>query len=270
MQSPSVKDKIWKHTGAYRNEPRQNHVDMSGQRVPKDAPFELTGIKGGIYYPLYPRDTSLPPEERINCHCICQPAVDDDVLGMTLEERQKLQQQAIDEMDDAWERELDARNRARAGIEAYPHYTDMEAEYAKTARPGTGKVTQEAGFVPERHGQEMEVADFLHDTYGGDIELRAESRSIGVKSPDYVWRGKNWELKTVTTEKSANSAVRHAVEQISGRPGGIILDYQNNEVSVEGVLDTALSRLKRSGYKEVDLLILTENRTKQHIYRYKK
>ncbi len=116
MQSPAVVDKAWKHTGAYRNEPRQNHVDMDGQRVPKDAPFSLTGIKGGTYEPMYPRDIILPPEERINCHCICQPVVSEDILGLSLEERQRLQQEAIDTMDDAWERELDARNKAKAGI----------------------------------------------------------------------------------------------------------------------------------------------------------
>ena len=117
MQSPAVVDKAWKHTGAYRNEPRQNHLDMDGQRVPKDAPFTLTGIKGGTYEPMYPRDIILPPEERINCHCICQPVVSEDILGLSLEERQRLQQEAIDTMDDAWERELDARNKAKAGID---------------------------------------------------------------------------------------------------------------------------------------------------------
>lgn len=117
MQSPAVVDKAWKHTRAYRNEPRQNHVDMDGQRVPKDAPFSLTGIKGGTYEPMYPRDIILPPEERINCHCICQPVVSEDILGLSLEERQRLQQEAIDTMDDAWERELDARNKAKAGID---------------------------------------------------------------------------------------------------------------------------------------------------------
>ena len=117
MQSPAVVDKAWKHTGAYRNEPRQNHVDMDGQRVPKAVPFTLTGVKGGTHYPMFPRDSVLPPEERINCHCICQPVVSEDILGLPLEERQRLQQEAIDNMDDAWEKELDARNKAKAGIE---------------------------------------------------------------------------------------------------------------------------------------------------------
>ncbi len=117
MQSPAVGEKMWKHTGAYRNEPRQNHVDMDGQRVPVDEVFTLTGADGSVYECMYPRDTSLPPEESINCHCISQPVVSEDILGLSLEERQRLQQEAIDNMDDEWEKELDAKNRAKAGIQ---------------------------------------------------------------------------------------------------------------------------------------------------------
>lgn len=117
MQSPAVSEKMWRHTGEYRNEPRQNHVDMDGQRVPVDEPFELIGADGGTYNPMYPGDPILPPEERINCHCIEQPVVSEEILGLPLEERQRLQQEAIDDMDDEWEKELDAKNKAKAGID---------------------------------------------------------------------------------------------------------------------------------------------------------
>lgn len=117
MQSPAVEEKAWKHTGAYRNEPRQNHVDMDGKRVPVNEPFELIGADGSTYNPMYPGDPILPPEERIHCHCLNQPVVSKEILGLPLEERQRLQQEAIDEMDDEWEKELDARNKAKAGIE---------------------------------------------------------------------------------------------------------------------------------------------------------
>ena len=117
MQSPAVESKGWMHTGNYRNEPRQNHIDMDGQIVAKDQPFELIGADGIVYHPMYPRDVILPAGERINCHCIQQPIVSEDILGLPLEERKKLQQQAIDDMDDEWEAELDAQNKAKAGIE---------------------------------------------------------------------------------------------------------------------------------------------------------
>ena len=41
----------------------------------------------------------------------------DPILGLSLEERRRIQQEAIDEMDDEWEKELDRKNRAKAGIE---------------------------------------------------------------------------------------------------------------------------------------------------------
>lgn len=117
MQSPAVEEKMWRHTGKYRNKPRQNHVDMDGQVVPKGEPFTMRGADGSTYYPMYPRDSRLPPGESINCHCIEEPVVSERVLGLPLAERQRLQQQAIDSMDDEWEKELDAANRAKAGIE---------------------------------------------------------------------------------------------------------------------------------------------------------
>lgn len=117
MQNPCVKEKMWRHTGAHKNEPRENHIAMDGQRVRVEDPYTLIGADGETYYPMFPTDTILPPGESINCHCISQSIVDEDVLAMPLEERQRLQQEIIDNMDDEWEKELDARNRAKAGIE---------------------------------------------------------------------------------------------------------------------------------------------------------
>ncbi len=113
MQSPSVVKKAWRHTGEYRNKPRENHVAMDGQTVDKGGTFTLLGADGETYEPMYPRDTVLPPGESVNCHCICQPVVDESILGMTLAERQALQQKAVDEMDDEWEKEQNAKNRLR-------------------------------------------------------------------------------------------------------------------------------------------------------------
>ncbi len=117
QQSPAVESKAWRHTGSYRNDPRPNHVSMDGQTVPKKERFTLDGADGSTYYPRFPRDTNLPAKESVNCHCIHQPIVSEDVLGLPIEERRRLQQEAIDEMDDEWEKELNERNKAKAGIE---------------------------------------------------------------------------------------------------------------------------------------------------------
>ena len=111
LQNPCVVDKIWRHTGMRNNTPRPNHVAMNGQKVKKDEPFTLIGADGNTYEPQYPRDPDLPVGETANCHCIAQDGIDEDILGLPLEERQRLQQEAINELDDAWEEETDAQHR---------------------------------------------------------------------------------------------------------------------------------------------------------------
>lgn len=270
MQSPAVANKGWRHTGSYRNEPRQNHVDMDGQVVPKDQPFELHGIKGGTYYPMYPRDTILPPEERINCHCIAQPVVDKETLGLDLEERKRLQQETIDRMDSDWERELDARNKAKAGIKIDPFSTKVTGQYTRTATPGKGEITYGAGYVAKKHSAEISTAKFLHDTFGGDIELLPEASEFGVKTPDYRWRGKMWELKTISSVKAADAAMRSALKQIQADPGGVILDCGTYEIAVEELREAVISRFKRTGLNSLDVMVLTQGQTAADVFRYKK
>jgi len=52
----------------------------------------------------------------VNCHCISQPIVSEEALGLPIEERRRLQAEAIAEMDDEWEKELDAKNKAASGL----------------------------------------------------------------------------------------------------------------------------------------------------------
>lgn len=116
QQCPASEYKEWIHTGNHKIEPRPNHVRMNGQKVLISENFKLKGADGVTYLADFPKDPALPAAEVINCHCIHRSIVSEEILGLPLEERKKLQQQAIDEMGDEWKKELDARNKARAGI----------------------------------------------------------------------------------------------------------------------------------------------------------
>lgn len=107
-QDPAVEKKGWFHTGAHKNEPRPNHVAMSGQQVPVEEPFELIGRDGARYYPMCPRDTCLPASESINCHCIMKSVRNKSVLGMSAEERREMRQKYMDEVDAEWEEKMAA------------------------------------------------------------------------------------------------------------------------------------------------------------------
>ena len=113
MQSPAVKEKKWKHTGSYRNQARQNHIDMNGKKVPKQEPYTLLGADGKTYYPMYPGDPCLPAKERIHCHCLSQSVVDETILGLSLEERQELQKKAVQEMDEKWKKEENQKEKVQ-------------------------------------------------------------------------------------------------------------------------------------------------------------
>ena len=164
VQNPAVEQKEWVHTGSYRNEPRRNHVALSGVLAPKDQPFTLFGADGGIYYPMYPRDSVLPPGESVNCHCIHRGIADENVLGLSIEQRRQLQQKAIAEDDGKWEKELDAKNKAKAGIAEKPDTnslftTDAERRYNKavSAEPEITAVIQSTS---SRVGASVEGLDY--------------------------------------------------------------------------------------------------------------
>ncbi len=116
QQCPAAEYKEWVHTSGYRIEPRLNHIKMNGQAVPKNQTFTLIGVNGNEYHPAIPRDPVLPPEESINCHCVHRGIVSEDILGLPLEERKKLQQKAIEEIDSDRFDEMNEREKAKAGI----------------------------------------------------------------------------------------------------------------------------------------------------------
>ena len=128
QQSPATDRKEWVHTGAHKNEPRPNHQElwnaengtggMNGQIVPKEQPFTLHSVDGSTYYPMHPLDIILPACESVNCHCIHRGITNDEILGMSYEERKKMQQEIIENDDCAWEKELDAKNKAKSGIKS--------------------------------------------------------------------------------------------------------------------------------------------------------
>lgn len=118
LQCPAAEMKQWIHTGEYRNEPRPNHEAINGQIVGKDKNFVLKGADGVTYYPIMPKDPALPAAESINCHCIHRGIASEKILGLSLEERKRLQQQAIEELESDPHRydELDEELKNRAGI----------------------------------------------------------------------------------------------------------------------------------------------------------
>ena len=172
--------------------------------------------------------------------------------------------------------DLDLERLKTMGIEETPKVhiergIDVTKEYMNNRFPGQGQIKFQENYNKEKHHNEIKIAQWLHDYLGGDITLLTESKVNGIKMPDYIWRGKNWELKTTTTEKSTNSAVRKGLKQIDVNSGGIILNYKNNDIdinSVASMLDIRMKVSQRDG-TTVDILIILDDKL-QAVIRYKK
>ena len=95
-----------------------------------------------------------------------------------------------------------------------------------------------------------------------------ENRSPGVLTPDYIWNNALWELKTVASEKAADSAVRHGVKQIADNPGGIILQF-DAVLNAEKLKKVVADRLSRSKIECLDIIFLNGDKL-VGIFRYKK
>lgn len=94
-----------------------------------------------------------------------------------------------------------------------------------------------------------------------------ESNQTSTKTPDYLWNDKLWELKSTTTAKAANSALRKGLKQIVNNPGGIILNYSNNDVKIDEVVEVIEKRMRLGRQLSLDIIILHNNKVEK-ILRY--
>lgn len=148
-------------------------------------------------------------------------------------------------------------------------YQDVTPRYFGKAEPGAGSIKYQENYNRKRHANEINVAQLINSKFGGDITLLNESKQTGIKTPDFLWNDKLWELKTVTTEKAADTALRSGLKQIKENPGGVILDYRGQKVSLEETEKVVDGRMRRGVEGDTDIMIIYTDK-KIKVYRYKK
>ena len=172
----------------------------------------------------------------------------------------------------SWEnQEEDIQRRIEFSTSKVSKYAeDVTAEYFGTAKPGEGSISYDDGYDVSSHKHEVQMANFIFEKFGGDLTLLKERNIKDVKTPDYVWNSKYWDLKNVSSEKAAYSAVRHGIKQIIENPGGLILDYRNTDKNnLQLIINQIDDRMQRTKVENADIMIILEN-NRIKIYRYKK
>ncbi len=153
-------------------------------------------------------------------------------------------------------------------FDKYPQFSSVKEEYLKNATPGIG-IKKPIGKMKGHSYEENKIKDWIFENFGGKIVLLKESEVDGIRSPDYLWNGKFWGLKNVSTEKAADSALRCGLKQIFGNPGGIILDYEHNELDMNQAILVIILRTIRSAKRDLDIIIIKDDKL-YDVIRFKK
>lgn len=143
-------------------------------------------------------------------------------------------------------------------IKLPPGMKDVTKIYYSEASPKKGNIDTTSGYDKEKYVNETNVSKLIFERFGGDIVLLEPfPASDQRKRADYLWNQTFWELKTCSTAKATDKAVRQALKQISENPGGIILDINKNVV-LQDAINTINRRLNKSmqQYTSVDVMII--------------
>lgn len=132
---------------------------------------------------------------------------------------------------------------------------DVTDEYIKEATPKIGTVTYDEEYRKSKHNDEIKTANWLLTTFGGNIRLLTESTIRNQHTPDYLWNGKYWELKSTHSINGADKLLQHAIKQIRGNPGGVISDLLD-DLDIPKLEKQLVGRFLRSELYTLDIMIL--------------
>lgn len=241
---------------------RHSHAMLDGEKVDQDKKFS-NGCR-------FPGDPQGPAWEIYNCRCTMVAAVD----GIdTSDALRRTRDGLIPDMTYAqWE----ATKQGYSGRQLSPYHMgnektvkDVTKKYIDSAKPRMGKVRYENGYRIKGHKTEIKVANQLTDQFGGKIVLLKEANTQGTKTPDYLWRGKQWELKSISTAKAADMAIRSGVKQIKEKPGGVVLQCAD-VVNIDDMVRAVDARALRNMMFDFDVIAIRENGELLFARRYKK
>lgn len=250
------------------NRTRHAHAMLDGTKVGMNEPFKVDGYKI-----MFPGDRSAPGYLIYNCRCTMVAAVD----GIDTSDAMRRTRDGL--VPDMTYAQWEASKQGYNGRQLSPYHIgnektvkDVTKKYIDSAKPRMGKVRYENGYRIKGHKTEIKVANQLREQFGGKIVLLKEANTQGTKTPDYLWRGKQWELKSISTAKAADMAIRKGAKQIAENSGGIILQFAPN-INIDELIEVVDDRAIRSAKiakLNFDIIAFGEDGSFRFARRYKK
>ena len=151
---------------------------------------------------------------------------------------------------------INAQKRAAyaANKESKNAIIDVTDEYKKSSTPGVGKIVFDENYDKKSHLEEMDFANWIHNTLGGDIRALSESTIDGQKMPDFIWKERKLELKTISSIPSIDRQIHKAAKQIDEK-GIIAIDISGRTEDIEKTIKEIEYRFPKRTRGENDLII---------------
>lgn len=143
---------------------------------------------------------------------------------------------------------------------------DITNEYIKNSQPGIGKVIVEDGVYLKSHQEEIKTAEWLVDTFGGDVTVLKEVYNI--KTPVFLWNNQKVELKNVSSDTSIDKRIQKALKQIENQ-GVVIIELINYSNGIDKAQNQIIKVLSKRATNDVCVILKKEMQLIK-VYKYKK
>ena len=126
---------------------------------------------------------------------------------------------------------------------------------AKDRLTGEFVIPEQGVYAKSNHKEEIRIGKILYDSFGGDFRLLGEINKQNIKTADYLWNGKYWELKNISSVNAANNAIRKGLKQITSNPGGLVVWLDSSDITINILLTEVVNRLYRSATIDTTVII---------------
>lgn len=138
-------------------------------------------------------------------------------------------------------------------------FLEWEKKYIFTPKTKKSSLIIDDGYKVNDHKEELAAARIILTEFGGKLHVLQETGKFAEKTPDYEWNGMFWDLKCISSEKAADSAIRHGRKQIIANPGGIILKCMRLDFDMEKLKRIIKSRLSRYNDVKTSIIVISGN-----------
>lgn len=151
-------------------------------------------------------------------------------------------------------------------------YTDITQEWLDKATPNSHIIKDMNYFehndvkykvdgknvVLDYSNKEKEIAEWLESTFGGELYMVPRiNNPSGIKTPDYIFKNNNWDLKTINGK--SKQALYHSVYKKSEQSSNFIFDISSSELEMTEIKQQVDKLYKRTDVPFVNEIIVKKD-----------